>query len=135
MIFTNRGFDGDRDPSTPGTLPRPGGVGLLSRAAGSRTWDAPTYLDMTLGSAVDDLDLNNAQGVIVTQDLKYAFVTGYNKFDFYAPSRNPDLSKRNPAGGNVGIIRDPFNLFPAMRNCQRSSRRCNMKQFRWPSRR
>gem|GEM_PF-3421131 len=113
IIFTNKGFDGDAHPSTA-QAPRAGGVGLLTRAAGSRTWNTPTYLDMTLGSAVDALDLNNAQGVIVTSDLKYAFVTGFNTFKQGVPSADPDVSRRDPAGGNVGVIRDPFNLFPSM---------------------
>ena len=58
--------------------------------------------------------MNSAQGVVVTQDLKYAFVTGFNRFFQGVPSSDPDVSRRDPAGGNVGIIRDPFGIFPSM---------------------
>ncbi len=109
MIFTNRSFDGDIDSPSP----RPGGIGLLTRTEGSRTWDTH-YLDLTLGSTIDALDVNSAQGVVVTQDLKYAFVTGFNRFFQGVPSSDPDVSRRDPAGGNVGIIRDPFGIFPSM---------------------
>jgi len=44
----------------------------------------------------------------VTRDLKYAFVVGYNQFVQGVASRDPDISLTNPAGGNIGIIKDPF---------------------------
>ena len=50
------------------------------------------------------VNVNSAQGVVVTQDLKYAFVTGFNSFIQGVPSRDPDVSTRDPAGGNVGIM-------------------------------
>ncbi|MFN0038823.1 MAG: tandem-95 repeat protein, partial [Burkholderiales bacterium] len=111
LIFTMRGFDGDKSP-TGGN--RMGGVGLLQRSAGSRAWDLPDFIPLTLGSAVDALDVNNAQAVVITKDLKYAFVSAFNKYIQGVPSRDPDLSKTNPAGGNVGIIRDPFGIHAGM---------------------
>ena len=48
---------------------------------------------------------------LVLPDLTYAFVTGFNKYIQYRPSHDP-FDGDIPAGGNIGIIRDPFNLFP-----------------------
>ena len=105
IIFTNRRSD-SRDDSS-GNFDT-GGVGLLERSAGARTYNTPKYIELTLGSATDAFDVNNAQAVVVTRDLKYAFVTGYNQFIQGVPSRDPDISLFNPAGGNIGIIKDPF---------------------------
>ncbi|MBY0467803.1 MAG: hypothetical protein K2Q07_02370, partial [Burkholderiaceae bacterium] len=111
VIFTNRAFDGDTDASDPNSQNRPGGVGFMQREAGGRVWGTPRYLNLTLGSAADKFDVNNAQAVVVTQDLRWAFVTGYNQYIQGVASHDPDISLAQPAGGNVGIIRDPFRLY------------------------
>ena len=108
LVFTNRRLDN----SDPATGTSTGGIGLLDRSPGSRTWNPAKYLDLTLGSSVDAFDVNNAQGIVILDDLSYAFVTGMNQYIQGVPSRDPDISRFNPAGGNVGIIRDPFGLFP-----------------------
>ena len=41
-------------------------------------------------------------------DLSYAFVSGFNRFIQGEVSHDPNLDPLHPAGGNVGIIRDPF---------------------------
>ena len=59
---------------------------------------------------IDSFDLNNAIDVVFTSDLKYGFVYAQNKYVRDVPSHDPDVTPSEPAGSNIGIIRDPFKL-------------------------
>src|SRR5262249_24172886 len=59
---------------------------------------------------LDNFDVDNAQSVVVTKDLKYAFVSGFALLSTqFSESRIP-FSGAIPGGSNVGIIKDPFGL-------------------------
>ncbi|RYD75107.1 MAG: hypothetical protein EOP84_18825, partial [Verrucomicrobiaceae bacterium] len=68
------------------------------------------YVQMILGSGLDAFDVNNSVGITVTPDLKYAFVTGYNRYIQGQFSHDFALHPGKEVGGNIGIIRNPFNL-------------------------
>ena len=87
------------------------GVGLLKVTNAAATEWQVGAIPLSLGPNTDTFDVNNASDVAVTSDLKYAFVTGINRFDTKLPSQNPFVDPLRPAGSNVGIIRDPFFLF------------------------
>jgi YD repeat-containing protein/VCBS repeat-containing protein len=87
------------------------GVGLIVASSDAGN-SGVTYVPLDLGAANDYFDVNNAQAVVVTSDLKYAFVTGYDKFIMGDPAHDPNDDPTHPGGGNIGVIRDPFNLFP-----------------------
>ncbi|MCX7894015.1 MAG: putative Ig domain-containing protein, partial [Burkholderiales bacterium] len=89
------------------------GVALLERQ-GDGSWKVAKTIGLHLGSATDSLDVNNASAVVTTADLRYAFVLGYNRFIQGDRSHDPDADPFQPAGSNVGIIRDPFGLYPDM---------------------
>jgi PKD repeat protein len=70
-------------------------------------------IDLSIGLPGSSFDVNNARAVAVAPDLSYAFVTGFNRYIKDQPSHDPYVRPRNPAGGNIGIIRDPFHVFSA----------------------
>lgn len=112
MLFTNRSEDRR-------------GLGIL------RNDVFVDSVDLTLGSYSDYLDVNNASGIAflpagtlgASQTVDYAFVSAFNTYFGGVISKDPNynpyshedwfnyLSHINyrPAGGNVGIIRDPLN--------------------------
>src|SRR5207247_9623961 len=55
-------------------------------------------------------DVNNGEAVAILPDFSYAFVAGMNRYIQGDPGHDPDLDPKAPAGGNVGIIKDPFGL-------------------------
>src|SRR5439155_13681251 len=65
---------------------------------------------LNLGPSFDYFDVNNGRGVAILPDLSYAFVTGFDKFIQGNPSHDPNYDLLLPAGGNVGIIKDPLGL-------------------------
>lgn len=89
------------------------GVGVLQRQADG-SWSVTKTVGMNLGVAFDAFDVNNASAVVVTEDMRYAFVMGYNRFIQGNRSHDPDIDRFTPAGSNVGIIRDPFDLHADM---------------------
>jgi VCBS repeat-containing protein len=107
LLFTDMIFD-------------PQGVGTIDTATDQVLVDR--YLNVGLGSPVDAFDVNDAADIVVLNDLSYAFVTGYNWFLRYWPSRDPDHEPSGPlpiyrpedVGSNVGIIRDPFGPNPEL---------------------
>src|SRR5262249_33856968 len=58
----------------------------------------------------DTFDVNNAQSVAILPDLSYAFVAGHNSWKPGLPSFDPNYDPLDPAGSNIGIIKDPFGL-------------------------
>ncbi len=104
MLFTNRLIDSI-------------GLALLEEdAAGSTPTPMPTWkirdtIDLKIGYPGSSFDVNNARGVAVTPDLSYAFVTGFNLYIKDEPSHDPYVRPTRPAGGNIGIIPDPFRLY------------------------
>ena len=104
MVVANRRFDSR-------------GVSFL-RATNSDKLDAwrVTNLNLELdanpgqfsNADYDYFDVNNAAGVVVTSDFRYAFVTGFNRVVWGIPDSDPNMDPRQPAGGNVGIIEHPF---------------------------
>ena len=96
ITFTNRDTDVN-------------GFGVL-RASTNRNSGTVDYVSLSLGSTQDYLDVNNGTGIAILPDLSYAFVTGYNKYVQGVPSHDPDYDPLRPAGGNVGIIKDPLGL-------------------------
>jgi hypothetical protein len=46
--------------------------------------------------------------------VSYAFVTGFNRFIQGNTQHDPDFGFGPPAGGNVGIIKDPFGAQPKL---------------------
>ncbi len=85
------------------------GLGVI-KATGPTSWEAPRFVNLTLGSTNDSFDVNNAEGVTFTADLRYAFVAGYDQFIQGNPSHDPDMDPLHPAGGNIGVIVDPFGI-------------------------
>ncbi|HYU32388.1 MAG TPA: putative Ig domain-containing protein [Thermoanaerobaculia bacterium] len=98
MIFTNRLIDFV-------------GMGLLEEDPSGPSWSIRRSINLTLGFPGSSFDVNNARAVAVSPDLSYAFVTGFNRYIKDQPDHDPYVRPRNPAGGNIGIIRDPFRLF------------------------
>src|SRR5262249_20791821 len=112
MIFTNR----QRDAS---------GVGLLHVSNNDPLQfkiDDPKFIGLLLERPqpddpkhqrpFDNFDVDNAQSIIVTKDLKYAFVSGFALLSTqFSESRNP-FSGALPGGSNIGIIKDPFGEGP-----------------------
>jgi len=92
------------------------GLGLITVTNNDPLSFATTsgFVPLLLGSNSDTFDVNNGQAVVVTADLKYAFVTGFNRFVQFVPSHDPFIDPIRAGGSNVGIIRDPFDLFPDM---------------------
>ncbi len=88
----------------------PKGFGAITITNADPTAFAATvkYGELTLGSAVDAFDVNNAKSVVFSDDLQYAFVVGFNRFQQDIPSRDPNMGIRPAAGGNIGVIQDPF---------------------------
>src|SRR5262249_24119272 len=68
---------------------------------------------LQLGSDRDYFDGNNVEAIVVTQDLEYAFVTGFNKYVQGVPSHDPNTGGI-PGGSNVGIIKDPLGPNPQL---------------------
>jgi DNA-binding beta-propeller fold protein YncE len=95
VAFTNRLDDGR-------------GVGILR---GSGASYSVSYIPMRLGTIFDAFDVNNASAIVFTPDHQYAFVTGYNRFTQGVLGRDPALG---PAGGNVGVIKDPLGPAPQL---------------------
>ena len=54
--------------------------------------------------------VNNLEGVAITEDLSYAFVTGDDKYVAGFRDTDPFFDISKPAGGNIGIIQNPFGL-------------------------
>src|SRR5262249_25193519 len=100
MTFTNRGNDS-------------AGLGIIevrNNNPDNFIAEART-VSLILGKPFDFFGVNNAQGVAVTRDLKYAFVSSFNKFVPEVESHDPNIGGI-PGGSNVGIILDPFHLYP-----------------------
>ena len=53
-------------------------------------------------------DVNNARAVAITPDGSYAFVAGWDSEDPDIPSHDQYYPGDDPAGSNIGIIKDPF---------------------------
>ncbi|TVS20372.1 MAG: hypothetical protein EA424_04310, partial [Planctomycetaceae bacterium] len=85
------------------------GFGVLEADESATNWST-RYVGLHLGSPSDAFDVNNGQGIAVTSDLQWAFITGYNRFIPGIPSHDPYFDPLQPGGSNVGIIRDPFGL-------------------------
>lgn len=85
------------------------GFGALKADGLATSWTV-SYVGLNLGASGDSFDVNNGQAIAVTSDLKWAFVTGYNKFIPGLPSHDPYFDPLQPGGSTVGVIRDPFNL-------------------------
>jgi hypothetical protein len=85
------------------------GFGVLVDS-GNHNWSLSNYIDMNLGIPQGVLDVNNAQAIAFTPDLRYAFVTGFDRYVQGLNSTDLFINPLNPAGGNVGIIYNPFNL-------------------------
>ena len=96
MTFTNRMSDS-------------AGFGVIEVQNDSPTGFQATArtIQLQLGSFSDYFDVNSAQSVVVTKDLQYAFVTGYNHFIQGVASRDPFVGGI-PGGSNIGIIQDPL---------------------------
>ena len=73
-----------------------------------------TPIAMNLGSHLDYFDVNNASAVVISPDGEYAFVTGYNRYIQGVLSHDPNENPNNPAGGNIGIIKDPLGPAPKL---------------------
>ncbi len=100
VVFTNRLEDGK-------------GVEVL-KPNDSGNWEVKQSIPLKLGSDLDTFDVNNAQSIVFTSDLRYGFVAGYDRFIQGVASADPTVDPVNPAGGNIGVLRDPFHLFPEM---------------------
>ncbi|MCB1968225.1 MAG: hypothetical protein KDI64_19875, partial [Candidatus Accumulibacter sp.] len=98
MLYTNRLSDSK-------------GVVIVKGDVGSYT---QTAVAMNLGSFTDYFDVNNAIAVVLSKDGDYAFVSGFNVFIQDNPSHDPNYDPFHPAGGNVGIIRDPLGAAPML---------------------
>jgi hypothetical protein len=98
MLYTNRLSDAK-------------GVVIVKGDVGSYT---QTAVSMSLGSPIDYFDVNNAISVVLSKDGEYAFVSGFNVFIQGNPSHDPNYDPFHPAGGNVGIIRDPLGAAPTL---------------------
>ncbi|MER9397476.1 Ig-like domain-containing protein [Mesorhizobium sp. M0615] len=95
------------------------GTGLVVLKKDGSTWKLHSNISITLDSPFgpdnfDSFDVNNASDVVFTDDLRYGFVYGYNRFVQGVDSHDPDANPNEPAGSNIGVIRDPFGLYPAM---------------------
>ncbi|MBY0457043.1 MAG: putative Ig domain-containing protein, partial [Gemmataceae bacterium] len=110
----------------------PRSYGYISRSPGSKTWNAPVFLnsedprnELKLGFSNDSFDVTSARSLAFTADGEYAFVLGWavpnvsysvGGFPFYEVTVNGDLSTDHgerhnspyPAGSSIGIIKDPF---------------------------
>jgi len=64
---------------------------------------------LSLGSIFDYFDVNNAQSIAITRDLKYGFVTAPN----YNDLKNHHLTTEYvlPYGSNIGIIQNPTGIY------------------------
>ncbi|MEM9828773.1 MAG: Ig-like domain-containing protein, partial [Planctomycetota bacterium] len=71
------------------------------------------YVPLNLGPADDYLDVNDAQGVVITPDAKFGFVTSFSRPDTFIASRNP-FSGDIPGGNTIGIIADPLGENPRL---------------------
>src|SRR5262249_6487056 len=85
------------------------GFGVIQANTTQTGWTV-SYIGLNLGPTNDYLDVNNGQGIAILPDRSYAFVTGFNIFVQGDPSHDPDYNPRQPAGGNIGIIKDPLGL-------------------------
>ena len=85
------------------------GIGKLTRAENG-TWSyVRSYVQVDIvGENSDSFDVNNAAGMVVTSDGKYAFFASTNTLIPFAMSHDPSMSAMHPAGGSIGIIQDPF---------------------------
>ncbi|RUY54594.1 tandem-95 repeat protein, partial [Mesorhizobium sp. M7A.F.Ca.CA.001.13.2.1] len=95
------------------------GTGLIMLKKDGSTWKLHGNISITLDSPfgpdnIDSFDVNNASDVVFTGDLRYGFVYGYNRFVQGVDSHDPDANPSEPAGSNIGIIRDPFGLYSDM---------------------
>ncbi len=70
------------------------------------------FAELNLGSHTDAFDFNNAIGAAVLPNGDYAFVSGFNQFIEGLPSHDPNIPPFT-AGGNIGIIKDPFGVHGA----------------------
>ncbi|HND23400.1 MAG TPA: putative Ig domain-containing protein, partial [Rhodocyclaceae bacterium] len=98
MMYTNRLSDSK-------------GVVIVKGDVGNYT---QTTVTLTLGAITDWFDVNNASSVVLSKDTKYAFVVGYNTYIQDVPSHDPNYDPNHPAGGNIGIIRDPLGPNPTL---------------------
>jgi len=74
--------------------------------------------NLTLGNFSESFDVNNAVAAVVVPEKgerpAYAFVSGYNRFIEGDKSHDPTQNLFLPAGGNIGIVRDPFGDYPKL---------------------
>jgi hypothetical protein len=90
------------------------GFGIIKATNPTATTFSVDWSQLILGSPTDVLDVNNGQAIAILPantlgtHPDYAFVTGFNRYIQGDASHDPDLNPTRGAGGNVGIIRDPF---------------------------
>ena len=72
------------------------------------TGEPPLTSSIHLDTSKPYLEVNNAVGVAITADGKYAFVTGYDTYLRSDPAHDPNYDPEQPAGGHIAIIADPF---------------------------
>ena len=71
--------------------------------------------ELSIRETLSPFDVSNARAIVITPDLQYAFVTGYNApFSVDIKSKDQYNPPDNPGGGNVGIIRDPLGPSPQL---------------------
>ncbi|MBS0640237.1 MAG: putative Ig domain-containing protein, partial [Proteobacteria bacterium] len=76
----------------------------------------PTFT-RRLNSQTVDLDIRNASGVVVTPDLKYAFVADYyfpRMYYYDDAALSFDFEDLIMTGSKIGIVRDPFGPNPTI---------------------
>jgi VCBS repeat-containing protein len=114
-----------QDPNAVQTLVGPGGtlyaafvdttqdaVGVVILVNTSGVWTEFNRIPLTLGPIDDSFDVNNGVDITFTEDLTYAFVYGRNDIaDSISHDPNDPRSELSqPAGSNIGVIRDPFKM-------------------------
>jgi DNA-binding beta-propeller fold protein YncE len=77
--------------------------------ATEKSW-TPSSIGLDLGPPTDYFAVNNPQGIALTKNRQWAFVTGFNQYVRNSASADPDVNPTKPGGSTVGIIFNPFGL-------------------------
>jgi large repetitive protein len=93
MVITNRSIDTE-------------GFGVITVKNGNLTNATIHYTKLSLGSALDYFDVNEAVDVAITGDGRYAFVAARNSRNLAQFITSVDADPR--AGSNIGIITNPL---------------------------
>ena len=77
-------------------------------------------VDVLFNAKRDSFDINDAAGIAISPDLKYAFVMGQNRFEQDNPTRDPHYTAGRfsdvlwqevyQAGSSIALIKYPFGL-------------------------